>query len=244
MNNLTSVLRLLSTGLAISGVSTLALAAPPSSDDPNVSAKFSVTERTQVPGMTLQPGTYSIKVIDHLSDRYIVRVDNANGSTHSTFLGVPNPAIRKASATGKINWEAGSDGEKALRGYAFPGGTTVQFVYPKAEAVSLAKANTSKVPAIDPASEGKVEAKNLTKDDMEIVTLWMLSSTQVGPSDKTPEIKAERYQASGSAPPTPRKPAINALPHTAGLLPLIILCGCLSLCIAAFIRVALILPKR
>jgi hypothetical protein len=53
--------------------------------------------------------------------------------------------------------------------------------------------NSSKVPAIDPASEGKVEAKNLTKDDMEIVTLWMLSSTRVGPSDSVPEIKAELY---------------------------------------------------
>ena len=81
----------------------------------------------------------------------------------------------------------------------------VEFVYPKAEAVAIAKSNQSKVPAIDPASEGKVADKSLSKDDMEVVTLWLLSSTTVGPNDTTPAIKAEKYQqvASNEPPPQP-----------------------------------------
>jgi hypothetical protein len=243
MKKLGLPLKSICTGLTIIGLSTLSFAAP-LNDDLNVSAKFSVTEQTQVPGLTLQPGTYSIKVVDQLSDRYIVRVESARGGVHSTFIGLPNAAIRKSSAAGKINWDASPSGEKVLRGYAFPGGTTVQFVYPKAEAVSLAKVNGSQVPAIDPASEGKVDAKNLSKNDMEIVTLWMLSSTQVGPTDKAPEIKAERYQASQSTPPAPHKPAIKALPHTASSMPLILLLGVSALAIAMLLRINSVFSRR
>jgi hypothetical protein len=221
---------------AVIATSTLSFAAAPVSDNPPAVAKFSVAERTEVPGLTLQPGSYSIKVIDHLADRYIVRVDSANGNVHSTFIGLPNATMGKASASGLIKWGAGPEGQNAVRGYTFPGGTTVQFVYPKAEAVSIAKSNASKVPAIDPASEGKVEAKNLSKDDMEIVTLWMLSSTQVGPSDSAPEIKAERYQASASTPPPPRKPVITALPHTASFMPVLFCLAIISFVTAAVLR--------
>jgi hypothetical protein len=131
-------LKAIAAGIAIVATSTLSFAAAPLSDSQPAFAKFSVAERTEVPGLTLQLGSYSIKVVDHLADRYIVRVDSANGSIHSTFMGLPNSTIRKANASGQISWEAGPDGQKALRGYTFPGGTTVQFVYPKAEAVSLA----------------------------------------------------------------------------------------------------------
>ena len=81
----------------------------------------------------------------------------------------------------------------------------VEFVYPKADAVAIAKSNQSKVPAIDPASEGKVADKNLSQDDMEVVTLWLLSSTTVGPNDSAPAIKAEKYQqvATNEPPPPP-----------------------------------------
>jgi hypothetical protein len=221
---------------AIVAMSTLSFAAAPASDDQAAIAKFSVAQRTEVPGLTLQPGSYSIKVVDHLSDRYILRVDGANGSVHSTFIGLPNSTIRKGNTSGLINWDAGPVGQKAVRGYAFPGGTTVQFVYPKAEAVSLAKVNDSKVPAIDPASEGKVEANNLSKDDMEIVTLWMLSSTQVGPTDSAPEIKAERYQASASTPPAPHKTVIAVLPHTASFMPILFCIAIFSLVTATALR--------
>jgi hypothetical protein len=104
--------------------------------------------------------------------------------------------------------------------------------------------NSSKVPAIDPASEGKVEAKNLTKDDMEIVTLWMLSSTRVGPSDSAPETKAERYQASATTPTAPRKTVISALPHTASFMPLVSCLGISSLIDAGFLRTSRAMATR
>ena len=204
--------------------------------DPAGSAKFAVSESTKVPGLTLQPGTYSIRVVDHLADRLIVRVDDPNGSVHSTFIGIQNRGIPKPSAPGAVSWSSPADGTTALRGFEFPGnGPVVEFVYPKAEAVAIAKTNSSKVAAIDPASEGKVSDPSLSKDDMEVVTLWMLSSTQVGPGDAAPSIKAERYQQVASAKPP--KPVVSALPHTGSEMPLVWLVGAFSLAGAGVLRI-------
>jgi len=231
-----------------------------------VASQFTISEQSKVPGLTLKPGKYSIRVVDHLSDRLIVRVDSAQGDAHATFLGIQNGSITKPSSTGPVVWTKSPKGGTILRGFEFPGGgSVVEFVYPKAEAVSIATVNDSKVPAIDPASEGKVADKGLSKDDLEVVTLWLLSSTTVGPNDAKPGIQAERYQAPpssqvasvGAGPATgadqaadgalgsqPQrsatvrkpKPVIAKLPHTASNMPLIWMLGGMSLLGAALLR--------
>ena len=201
---------------------------------------FSIQNQTQIPGRTLKPGTYNIRVVDHLSDRLILRVDGP-GSKPTTFIGLPSSGLTKPAGGGPIALNAGASAQSALRGFAFPDGTVTEFVYPKAEAVSLAKANDTTIPAIDPASEGKPDAlASLSHSDMEMVTLWMLSPTPVGP-DTPAGIQAARYkapaeQASNNEPAPPRsrpaakaRPVVAALPHTASELPLVWLAGLLSL---------------
>ena len=194
----------------------------------SLSGSFTVSQQTMIPGSTLQPGTYSIRVLDHLQDRYIVRVDGSGGSTHSTFIGVQDPQLKSVASTGAVPWGSAPEGNSALRGYSFGlSSPSLEFVYPKADAVALAKLNDSKVPAIDPASEGRpAELSGLSKDDMEIVSLWLLSATRVGPNDNAPAIKAEKYQQVATARPV--RPVINQLPHTASELPLLLLTGLLS----------------
>ncbi len=241
---------------AMTAASVHAVAAPPAEPGADAKAtKFNVSQQTQVPGMTLQPGSYSIRVVDHLADRLIVRIDGASGgAAHSTFIGLPTTDLSK-SGSGIIAFDAGPDGGAAARGFSFPSGKTIEFVYPKADAVTLAKANGTKVVAIDPASEGRVPTeKGLSKDDMEVVTLWTLSSTKVGPGDAAPAISAEKYKARKSttsgadtqvasaqdAPsaPAPRKakPVIAKLPHTGSDLPLIAMLASFALLGAAGLR--------
>ena len=210
----------------------------------DLSGKFTVSQQTIVPGMTLQPGTYSIKVLDHLQDRYIVRIDDAAGSAHSTFISVQDPKL-KTGKTGVVNWGAGPDGSTALRGYAFGSSSpALEFVYPKADAVAIAKLNASKVPAIDPASEGRpAEVSGLSKEDMEIVTLWLLSSSTVGPTDTAPSIKAEKLQQVASVT-KPQKPVISRLPHTASLLPMVLLGGLAAGGGASLLRRRRVLAER
>jgi hypothetical protein len=213
---------------------------------PGASSQFNVTDETEVPGRTLKPGSYTIRIVDHLSDRMIVQV-NRNGKTESTFLALPASKLARPASPGPITVTGSKSGRSAIRGFAFPNGTLAEFVYPKAEAVTLAKTNSITVPAIDPASEGMTTAKNLSPTDMQMVTLWMLSPTEVGPNDSGPGIAAARYQAPAPASsanqaqvasakvparPVRIRPAAlrstTALPHTAGDLPLVLLIGLVS----------------
>ena len=201
-----------------------------------LAATFTVSQQTLIPGLTLTPGSYSIRVVDHLQDRYIVRISSTSGSAHSTFLGVQDRSLKSLVSTGAVPWTAGPDGKIALRGYSFGvGSPALEFVYPKADAVAIAKVNDSKVPAVDPASEGRSpDISALSKDDMEIVSLWMLSATRVGPNDAAPQIKAEHYQQVATARP-PHAP-ITQLPHTSSNFPLIALTGLVTMAGAAGIR--------
>lgn len=163
-----------------------------------VSAPLYLDAKTTVPGHVLDPGNYSIRILDHLKDRYILRVDDGSGRALATFIGLHNPEFDPFVALhhqGPILWSSAPKGSAAIRGFSFPGGNTLEFVYPKDEAVAIAKLNTYSVPAIDPESEGRKPDPKLTPEDREVVTLWMLEATRVGPKNETPAIAAKRFVA-------------------------------------------------
>jgi hypothetical protein len=203
------------------------------------------SEPTTVPGLTLRPGAYHIHVVDHLGERFIVRVDGPKRGVHYSFLALENPAIPRPQAPGPVAWiHAPAAGKEYLRGWLFPGvPAVVEFVYPKTEAVDIAKSNQAKVPAIDPASEGRPAViKGLSKSDLELVTLWLLSSTQVGPGDSSGGIQAERYKEEVAS--APQKPVIARLPKTASNLPLTAFLGAFSLLMAVTIRTFVLLTSK
>jgi hypothetical protein len=193
--------------------------AAPGGEFVGASSNFAIDHKTEVPGLTLKPGEYSIRILDQLSDRMIVRIDSSTGKDHAIFLAVPNSSIATASGSGAVNWNSPPKGADALRGFSFATNKTVEFVYPKAEAVELAKLNAAQVLAIDPESQAMPPAlKNLSKDDMQIVNLWVLALTTTGPNHKTPAILAQRYQGQKSAGSTVvanTQPAATPQPATA-----------------------------
>ncbi len=206
--------------------SALAASSPSGRNADASSSQFSLSSQTQVPGLTLEPGTYSFRLVDHLSDRVIVRLDKPGGGAQAMFIGLPGSGLARPARPGPITLSGGANGPAALRGFEFPNGMVVEFVYPKAEAVTLAKANDTKIPAIDPASEGRVADPTLSPEDMKMVTLWMLTPKPVGPGDTGPGIAAVRYEVAGVRPKA--RPAVASLPHTASMMPLFGLAGILS----------------
>lgn len=188
------------------------------------STDFTISSPSNVPGAALPSGSYSIRVVNRLSDRYIVQVDSSDGAVHSTFLGIPNGRLPRSSNSGIVDWSNSVKGTDYLRGWNVAGTSSVEFVYPKAEAVNIANANQAKVPAIDPASDGMAADPTLSPREMKLVTLWLLSAERIGPSGSAPSIKAERYdEVAGNT----QKPVIASLPHTASALPLLwLLCVC------------------
>jgi len=180
-----------------------------------ISAPLSLDQKTAIPGKVLDPGDYSIRIVDRFKDRFILQVENADGKTLSTFIGLHNPDFDPfviLRHQGPIFWTAAPRGEKAIRGFSFPNGNTLELVYPKAEAVTLAKLNTNSVPAIDPESEGRKPDPKLTPEDREVVTLWMLTATRVGPKNETPAIEAKRFVAPTEAADASVQPAAGAPP--------------------------------
>jgi hypothetical protein len=197
---------------------------------------FTITQPVNIPGVTLKPGVYSIHVVDHLWERYILHVDGPQAGIHLTFLAIENPEIPRPGKPGEVNWNNEADGATFVRGWLFSGIPGVlEFVYPKAEAVSIAKTNAAKVPAIDPVSEGRPgNLADLSKVDREEITLWLLTQTHVGPGDTAGSIQAERYPEVAAAK---RKPSVARLPQTASNLPLLVLVGVLALMAAISLRV-------
>ncbi len=197
------------------------------------SAKLDTATSIGVPGATLPAGSYSVQLVDHLSDRYIVRIDDRAGHTAATFLGLPTKTIGPSSG-GKLDWPQQDKGVTYLKGWYFPQAKLgLEFVYPKADAVALAQANHARVAAIDPSSDGMsaVQPEDLSPKDLQIVTLWVLSPTHVG-AGSAPGISAKRYdQLAGVS----HRPPLRALPHTAanlawiGILGLVSLAGAMSL---------------
>lgn len=171
--------------------------APPSSYQADAAAldtPFTLQQDTQVPGKVLKPGSYTIVMKDHLSDRAIIQVKSDSGKIESTFLGVFHSGLQSSGSTGPITLPT-EKGKGALRGFKFPGGGTIEFVYPKAEAAAIATSTPEQVLAIDPASDNlKSTGKDLSKEDAQIVTLWSLQATKV--STGQPGIAAKKYVSS------------------------------------------------
>ena len=190
-------LALFSSGLA-NPTSVAAASEPSSAATAGPTATFSVSDKIQVPGKTLHAGAYTIRVVDHLSDRMILRVER-KGKPDATFLALRKSRAITNSTPGPIRLDGGS--KSAMRGFVFTDGTVAEFVYPKGEAVGLAKANSTTIPAIDPESEGRGKEQNLSNNDLQMVTLWMLSPTLVGPNESKPGITAARVPAACSAHP-------------------------------------------
>lgn len=226
---------------------------------PEQQRNFSVSAKTDVPGQTLSPGIYSIEVLDHLSDRTVVRIRNTSGGSPVIFLAVTSRSLPGSPAeAGPVLWAQTEQGRKAMRGFRFPNGRALEFVFPKATAVAIAKANSDHVIAIDPASEGRKES-NLTDEDRQMVNLWLLTPVKVGPESG---IQAQKYQqvaeaepgpvltggatnqatgqtaaATTPAPVRPRpRPVIKKLPHTAGPVPLFLMVGLMAFAAASVLR--------
>ena len=216
-------------------------------------SQFQIAEKTQIPGHTLKPGSYTIAVLDRLSDRMVVRITSDAGKEESTFLAVsPTVAFPGQVAPGPVHMFRKGGHAAALRGYVFADGTRSEFVYRKAEAVPLAKENSTTVVAVDPESEGRPDKDDLSPTDRQLVALWMLTPTVVG---KSPAVEAQRYQAaadnlplaaqhqnrstnpagndlvaSNFAPPRPHRVAnrVAVLPHTASSRPIVVMLGLFS----------------
>ena len=221
-----------------------------------VEQTFTVSSAWQVPGATLQPGDYRIRVEDTLPDRSIIQiVSMADNRVVTTFISVPSTGLQVGAESLFVFWNA-RDGKptNVVRGWRAKQESNVrEFVYPKAEAANLAKSSLLSVPAIDPESEPSIKSKKLTETDMRVIQLWALEVTQIKPNESgISAVKLDRSSQMASstqtapapgAPPvkTPARSDSHQLPATASKTPEILTTG--LFCLGLFLVLSVVKPR-
>jgi hypothetical protein len=201
-------------------------------DEWNQKTVLTFATPVEMPGQTIPPGTYVFKLANSHSNRHIVQVFNQDESRlFGTFLAIPSHR-RHASEKTIIRFDERAAGSpQAIKAWFYPNKTYGhEFVYPKAEALALAKANNVEVPAqlAEPAPSTPKPASTIQVHQIEallVVPLKMESPTG-----------QEINLAQAFAPSAPLPGLPDKLPDTASPLPLIGLIGLLSLGTAGALR--------
>jgi hypothetical protein len=127
-------------------------------DEWNKRTILTVNEPIQVPGKTLEPGQYVMKLLDSPSNRHIVQIYDKN-EQHliTTVLAIPNYRLEPTGKTQFGFWETPAGQPKALRSWFYPGDNFGQeFAYPKGEAMQIAKEVNQPVPTTYASNESEL----------------------------------------------------------------------------------------
>jgi hypothetical protein len=118
---------------------------------------ITIDEAVQLPNMTLQPGTYVIKLANSNSERHVVQFfDKDERHLVTTVLAIPNERLRLTGKSVFAFWEVPAGQPKALRAWFYPGDNFGQeFAYPRQEAATITASNSgSNVPIDDRPAAG------------------------------------------------------------------------------------------
>lgn len=178
-----------------------------------------LSQPTEIPGKVLEPGDYTVKVLDAQRPRKIVQFSNADDTkVIATVMAVPDYRVQPAGQVEFTYFQRGEGSPQALKQWFYVGNNYgIEFVYPKETAYQIAKSSNQNVVA--------------TTDHEEI--------KEVTPEQKEVTFEGEKTEETA---PAPTRVAENTepsrLPQTGSDLPLVALGGFLALAGAAALRTA------
>lgn len=206
---------------------------------------LTVNETVQLPNATLQPGSYTFKLLDSQSDRHIVQVFDKDGMhLITTILAIPNYRLKPTGKSTFTFWEVPAGQPPAMRAWFYPGDNFGQeFAYPKNMSTQIAASAKMAVPTTTAQSteEYKSAPVTATNENGTSSSLDTNSYTQVQTAEVTPAPAPAPVVTPEPAPIPPQEPAAapapvpqvaetpTELPHTASTMPLIGLAGAVSL---------------
>jgi hypothetical protein len=182
-----------------------------------------------IPGATLPAGTYVFRIADSPTNRHIVQIfDKDEAKLIATLMAVP---AERAEAEGDpvVSFkETPADRPPAVRYWYYAGEKGGnEFVYPRAQAMMIARASGESVSAFDTDS---TDLETWKKGDVTKVTASAepqpsstaattssatTSSTTTAPTASTPAPEPAPAQPAPTAPPTPEPPPMAAPVTTA-----------------------------
>lgn len=194
----------LMTGLFVSVV-------PSRADQWNKKTVITIDAPVQIPTMTLQPGSYTFKLLDSQSNRHIVTVwDKDETNLLTTIIAVPNYRVTVSGESKFAFWETPAEQPKALRAWFYPGDNFGQeFAYPKAKAQEIASAANADVPAMTSEDETRIRESSATSET---------KIAQEAAAEVTPPVP-ETAASSAAATPATVESAPSAAAATASPAP-------------------------
>jgi hypothetical protein len=141
----------------------------------------------QVPGATLPAGTYTFKLADLSGNRHVVQIfDKDEKKIYSTLLAIPNQRLDPSDKPVVLFSESPAGSPQAVKVWYYPGETIGnEFVYPKRQAIAIAKASHTTVLATNEESTSSERMK----------------TAEVGHIDEQGRMRGDDFPATASAAP-------------------------------------------
>ena len=137
---------------------TAALAPAARADEWNKKTILTFSGPVQIPGATLPAGSYVFKLADIPGNRHVVQVfDKDEKKIYTTMLAVPNQRLDPSDKPVVLFSERATGSPQAVKVWYYPGETIGnEFVYPKSQAVRIARESHTRVLATndEPKSTG------------------------------------------------------------------------------------------
>jgi hypothetical protein len=197
-------------------------------DDLNKKTTITFSGPVEVPGVGAQilpAGTYVFKLLDSSSDRHIVQIFSED-QTHvfTTIVAIPNFRLKATDKTVITFRERPAGQPEALRAWFYPGREWgEQFVYARPRAIELAKE------ANEPVLATPIDLASTPIEALKTAPVEAIAPTGE-PVELTQVVEAPPVAAVAPAAVEPvTVAAVEPLPKTASLLPLIALMGLLSI---------------
>jgi hypothetical protein len=212
--------------------------------------EFTFNQPIELPGVTLPPGTYIFRFVDATTGRKVMQVQakDASSKTYGMFLTISAQRPKPSDDAELRFLETPAGQPAAVKTWWYPGNTIGrEFIYPKSQALRLARATNSTVLT--------TQAENVTNDQMKTADLAYVSPSGqeqeltdeqlVDAAANTPPVGATTQQSTRSAQSTAaasRRPAQEGtmaraqLPRTSTPMAGIGLLGVISLLGGAWLR--------
>jgi hypothetical protein len=199
--------------------------------DTNVNRRTFLTfsDAVELPGVTLQAGTYLFRLADSQSNRHIVQVFSQDEKQiHATLLAVPAERLETSDENVIMFREEPAGATPAIQYWYYPGlRTGHEFVYPKEQAMRIAQRTGQNVLSTD----GEITSSNTQVSSIDRqgqVSQWpregqapIAEQTQVqgsaGVSDIAPAPEQQSAQADRDAAQPAAEPAADDLDRPAAV---------------------------
>lgn len=210
---------------------------------------FTFSQPVALPGVTLPAGKYLFRLADSQTNRSVVQVYSADGRRLFGMMMTIPMERRTRIDNPQVNFmEAAASQPVPIRSYWFPGTQGWEFIYPRSQALVLAK--NSKEPVLTTAkdaSEDEMKATDLARvnasgsavpysqSDSQSAVSGSSASGEVAAANEPAPANTPAAAAPARAPISQNAsaaPARTRLPQTAGTTASVGLAGVMALCAA------------